>query len=461
MAAGNYMGMFGVAGEESLREAELARQRQQAVQLSGMDPRQQVAYANIRGGQMLGAGVREAVGALGGSPTVAQLTGRVRQQLEIALRDIDPSDIEKYYPVVIRVLRANNMFAEAQQAAREFEDLRLKRQTQNRLDREQTRKEKSDEEKAAAVKERLAIARSGTPQAKAEAVAKLVAEMDAEPNPQEVLKLEAQLQMFGYKPDRTRDWQVTLVQGNKNEPARILKYNRATGKYEVQTLDGSKATGGGAEGPKAPKDPQPLKDAYGVAQVNAQGEQIYKGKDGSLWTLGPDGWLPSGEGSGMGRDQSDRALKGSDATKVALNNALLSQIARALGLVLKGKEHLGPQAYLNKLASLYDRLDTAGIPVRASIADLGSALVQARSGAAVTDKEFERLQPFIPQQNDSGDMAEAKLRNMRSTATSIIGAVRGRAGITGETGSGKGPRATTAADVAVSRGADGKLVIQR
>lgn len=70
---------------------------------------------------------------------------------------------------------------------------------------------------------------------------------------------------------------------------------------------------------------------------------------------------------------------------------------------------------------LLNRMDPAGVPTRAAIADLGSLVIHDRSGAAVTAAEFPRLAPFIPQATDDAKTVKDKLRKFVRNYQDIVG----------------------------------------
>ena len=249
MAQQNYLGMFGMAGEEAARAAALNAQRQQAAQLAQMTPQQQVGYGRVRGGQMLGAGVgdllRTGVGAATGVDTrnAAEVARAVREQLAAA--NIDPTDIDKFYPALIQILQRNGMMAEAMAATREYEDLKLKNEDRAIKRDDLERKRKADDVKGEWLRAKIASLNSSPKERILAEYAETVKKLeDPGVPPEEKTVLQrlalAQEAALGMKPTKTAngEWQVKVQQGTKTDPARIIRFNPLTGETKTTTLDG-------------------------------------------------------------------------------------------------------------------------------------------------------------------------------------------------------------------------------
>jgi hypothetical protein len=110
--------------------------------------------------------------------------------------------------------------------------------------------------------------------------------------------------------------------------------------------------------------------------------------------------------------QERKEVNDLSATLKAVDNALaqIESNPKAIGL-----KHF----FLPKQAS--QLVDPDGVPVRAAVGDVGSQVTLARSGGAVSDKEFERIQPFIPGDADRAGPATAKLEQLRSRLADKLG----------------------------------------
>ncbi len=93
------------------------------------------------------------------------------------------------------------------------------------------------------------------------------------------------------------------------------------------------------------------------------------------------------------------------------NNALLDGIDAAIADVQESPDSFGLQNLMGD--SINQRRDAAGVGPRAAVANIGSAKIHDRSGAAVTVKEMPRLAPFIPTATDRADAIVVKLQKMR------------------------------------------------
>jgi len=105
----------------------------------------------------------------------------------------------------------------------------------------------------------------------------------------------------------------------------------------------------------------------------------------------------------------------SSAQRVAVsgNNALLAQIDNAIALVEANPNSFGLKYSMGDVVN--QRLDPGGVTARAAVANIGSAVIHDRSGAAVSAKEFPRLTPFVGSVTDRSDSLADKLRQMRAT----------------------------------------------
>lgn len=60
------------------------------------------------------------------------------------------------------------------------------------------------------------------------------------------------------------------------------------------------------------------------------------------------------------------------------------------------------------------RTDPEGVQLRAALANLASAVTLMRSGGAVSDAEFSRLEPFLPKDTDTPEAIKVKLKNLKA-----------------------------------------------
>lgn len=148
--ANDYLGLFNFGQQPDPRQAEMERRRQQIIQMS-----QNTAHQNIGAQQAMGAAnaaqgigtlARGAVGAVTGADVRSdqQKLAAVRAQVAAALKGTDMQDPDKVYPVLIRVLQQAGLVPQAMAAAREYEEIKKGRRTEERSVRELERREVKD-----------------------------------------------------------------------------------------------------------------------------------------------------------------------------------------------------------------------------------------------------------------------------------------------------------------------------
>jgi hypothetical protein len=101
-----------------------------------------------------------------------------------------------------------------------------------------------------------------------------------------------------------------------------------------------------------------------------------------------------------------------DNTITALENA-----------VKTGSDALGWKNKLPYSEEVRQRTDKEGVPLRAMVSDVGSALFHERSGAAVTATESPRLKPFAPSTDDRPEVALEKLKLLRANVANETNAL--------------------------------------
>ncbi len=99
------------------------------------------------------------------------------------------------------------------------------------------------------------------------------------------------------------------------------------------------------------------------------------------------------------------------AAGYANNNAAIASIDKAIAAIKANPGHLGLKNYLGDDAS--QRLDPAGVAVRAAVSDIGSKKRHDRTGATMSNKEAPLLKPFVPQVTDKDQVAIDKLLGLR------------------------------------------------
>ncbi len=161
-------------------------------------------------------------------------------------------------------------------------------------------------------------------------------------------------------------------------------------------------------------------DAFKATQPEAQ-----KAPAGYRWSeQGNLQAIPGGPGD---KSQALRPMPSSAAGGLLENRRNARRAVDALALLngetlpggTKGDPNAtGLKGYLPN--QILNRLDPAGVDTRAAIADLGSMVINDRSGAAVTAAEFPRLAPFIPSEKDDPETARKKLQNFARNYGAIV-----------------------------------------
>lgn len=402
------------------------------LQVAQMSPEQRIALVRIAGarrqGEALAGLFGQGIGALTGVDvrTKEQRKQAAQEEIATTVRRLGVTDPEQVYPVMIQILQRHGLTEEALALAREFEDMRNKRLDRTLRERDIARKEQADAAKERYYLERVRILqdKNAGPEQLLETYADTVERLEStELEPGEKARLQALRRgleaRLGVKPERTAagQWQVRVVSGNKYEPTRIIRYNTATGEMETRTETAGRREPGMAD-EAALGTMQPLK---GV--VDSQGRQVYQNK-GRLFVLSENGtWEPA---ETTKADQSDNAAPPHVRNTIGGYREILASLQQVFELLTspQAKKYLGIGMLANKFISLADRLQPEGVPLRAAISDLSSAIIHARSGAAVSALEFDRLRPFIPSETDSVRVAFNKLQTMYDTVTRRLNAWR-------------------------------------
>lgn len=145
--------------------------------------------------------------------------------------------------------------------------------------------------------------------------------------------------------------------------------------------------------------------------------------------------------------------------KMATNAVTLQKIDTALALVEKSPNSLGAKNYLGD--PIMQRVDPAGVEVRAMIADIGGQKIHDRSGAAVTVGESERLKPYIPAATDTPAVAKKKLELFRKEYAAMQQALASGASIRQAAMAGGSPgQPSGKKPVRTGRDANGRKVVQ-
>jgi hypothetical protein len=204
-----------------------------------------------------------------------------------------------------------------------------------------------------------------------------------------------------------------------SEPAAPEKPTSAVQEYEYAKAQGYQGSFKDWTTEKARAGASSTSVSYGapVAGVDADGKPVFFQPDKKG---GNPAIIP---GVAPPKPQTPAAMQ----EKLAQNAVTLSKIDKALEMVEAKPDSLGLKNYAGD--AVMQRLDPAGVEVRAMIADIGGQKIHDRSGAAVTVGEAERLKPYIPAATDTPDTAKKKLKLFRQEYAAMQQAINSGASI--------------------------------
>jgi hypothetical protein len=357
MATSPY-GMLGLGAPEAMEQQRLNAQRNQAMEYARLTPQQQSAFNASNAAQMVGGGlgnlVGMGIGAATGNDTrdPAQKARNVQQQMAAALKDVDPNDIDKAYPIMIGILRDNGMTPEAMAMAKEYEELKLKKQDRGIKQGDLDRRRAADASKVEMFNAALA---SKDPMRMVEAYG-VLAETLVNATPEEkpgiqnrMRALEGLLKMRPEK-DAQGNWKVTVQQGNKTDPARVIKYNSLTGETTIETLDGKPFD------PNAKNDPARLTPSSQLTKWGTSVTNVAKFTDlGGAFNPRFAGGMVDKIASGVGFTdmiQNIRALAGTDPQASQWWSSYANLIVRIRHEIFGATLTEGEQAAFNAVRAL-------------------------------------------------------------------------------------------------------------
>ena len=136
----NQYGMLGLGAADALDAQANEARRARAMDYARLTPAQQSSFNASNTSQMVGEGmgglIGHGIGALTGTDTrsTPDKMRAVQQQMTQALQGVNPEDIDKAYPIMIRILQQNGMTPEAMAMAQEYEKLKNTKRTADRLE---------------------------------------------------------------------------------------------------------------------------------------------------------------------------------------------------------------------------------------------------------------------------------------------------------------------------------------
>ena len=134
------------------------------------------------------------------------------------------------------------------------------------------------------------------------------------------------------------------------------------------------------------------------------------------------GVAPDGKG-GIRVTQTDiprkaEKLPSGDAEKLLTLDEMISRAKWAKEGIAKNPDAVGPANAITP-AWVLNMGNTANVDTRARLSELSTYILNARSGAAVTEHEYKRLEPFLATANDNANSAKTKLNNLIKTMDAL------------------------------------------
>lgn len=134
------------------------------------------------------------------------------------------------------------------------------------------------------------------------------------------------------------------------------------------------------------------------------------------------GVAPDGKG-GVRVTQTDiprkaEKLPSGDAEKLLTLDEMVSRAKWAKEGIAKNPDAVGPANAITP-AWVLNMDKTANVDTRARLSELSTYILNARSGAAVTEHEYKRLEPFLATANDNANSAKTKLNNLIKTMDAL------------------------------------------
>lgn len=111
-------------------------------------------------------------------------------------------------------------------------------------------------------------------------------------------------------------------------------------------------------------------------------------------------------------------LQSGDAEKLLTLDEMISRAKWAKEGVTKNPDAVGPANAITP-AWVLNMGNAANVDTRARLSELSTYILNARSGAAVTEHEYKRLEPFLATANDNANSAKTKLNNLIKTMDAL------------------------------------------
>lgn len=137
----------------------------------------------------------------------------------------------------------------------------------------------------------------------------------------------------------------------------------------------------------------------------------FTGPDGVMYIEGPGGVATPDPNVGR-RPPETPTLSSTERTAMSANAAIIGDIDDALTKLDANPDAVGMRGMVPDIA--LQRIDPQGVEARAALANVASAITLMRSGGAVSNSEFERIAPFLPQDTDTPEKIRSNLANLKA-----------------------------------------------
>ncbi len=143
-----------------------------------------------------------------------------------------------------------------------------------------------------------------------------------------------------------------------------------------------------------------------------------RGKAPSGYEWGPDGNLRAIPGGPGDATRNLKPVPPAAFKAIQENRTALSKVDKAIREATAYPDAFGWKGFLPD--TVLQRTNPQGVRARAAVADIGSLVINQRSGAAVSVAEFPRLAPFIPSVRDDPETVTTKLENMKAELAAMV-----------------------------------------
>jgi hypothetical protein len=388
------------APQDTLRreqnEDELRTQR-----IAQMTPEQRNAYIAASGGQLLGRGIGQAVGGALGvdtrNATQRDAAGAEAAKNEIAALDIDPGDVEKYYPAAIRIFIKHRMLDEAEAWQQKFQAARAAKQRTDNTAAETARKTAKDAATKKFLEDKIQTLKGGTLEGKTAAYEELLNRINDPEEQQDINTLQniktAYERSLGIKDSKPG---LKVAKGGAYHQG-----DDGNWKFVANGMGGGSGSGSGAGGVGKTEKERTRTRTLALERMERAG------------TLGEDDAAELNaireERAGKAKQPSDLEVRGAGA--MGQLESLQKRFDRSF---VGGIYRFAPEGVNDAIAEAADRMGKNQDENAwwSSFNTWYNNMLNALSGAAVTANEAERFKKTIIRRGMDPATAESRMAEM-------------------------------------------------